>query len=93
MPMLRTFELRLKPKAAQRSELEHILADSVETYNAAFEERRDAWKLCQKRMTNYDQQAELTELRKDPRFAKVAVDIQRETLRRVEVRCKLSFGG
>jgi putative transposase len=56
----------------------------VETYNAAFEERRDAWKLCQKRITYYDQQAELTELRKDPRFAKVAVDIQREPLRRVE---------
>jgi hypothetical protein len=31
MPMLRTFELRLKPKAAQRAELERILADSVET--------------------------------------------------------------
>ena len=47
--------MRLKPKGAQRSELEHILADSLETYNAAFEERRDAWKLCQKRITYYDQ--------------------------------------
>jgi putative transposase len=84
MPMLRTSELRLKPKAAQRSELEHILSDSVETYNAALQERRDAWKLCQKRTTYYDQHSELTELRKDPRFAKVAVDIQREPLRRVE---------
>jgi hypothetical protein len=42
MPVLRSFELRLKPKAAQRSELERILADSVETYNAALQERRDA---------------------------------------------------
>jgi putative transposase len=84
MPMLRTFELRLKPKAAQRSEREHILADSVETYKAALQERRDAWKLCQKRITDYDQQAELTELRKDQRLAKVAVDIRREPLRRVD---------
>jgi putative transposase len=82
--MLRTFELRLKAKATQRSELERILADSVETYNAALQERRDAWKLCQKRITYYDQQTELTELRQDPRFATIAVDIQREPLRRVD---------
>jgi len=51
MPMLRTFELRLKPKAVQRAELARILADSAETYNAALQERRDAWKLCQKRIS------------------------------------------
>jgi hypothetical protein len=39
MPMLRTFDLRLKGQAAERSELERILADSVETYNAALQER------------------------------------------------------
>jgi putative transposase len=50
----------------------------------ACEERRGAWKLCPKRITYYDQQPEVTELRKDRRFAKVAVDIQREPLRRVE---------
>jgi putative transposase len=82
--MLRTFELRLKPKAAQRAELLHILADSCETYNAALEERRDAWKICQKVISLYDQQAELTELRRDSRFATIAVDIQREPLRRVD---------
>jgi len=71
--MLRTFELRLKPKAAQRSELAHILADSCETYNAALQERRDAWNLCRKQISYYDQQAELTELRKDAQFAAIAV--------------------
>jgi putative transposase len=84
MRMLRAFELRLKPKAAERTKLEHILADSCETYNAALQERRDAWKICQKRITYYDQQSELTELRKDPRFEVIAVDIQREPLRRVD---------
>ena len=82
--MLRSFELRLKPSAAQRAELAHILADSCETYNAALQERRDAWKLCQKRITYHDQQAELTELRKDSQFSTIAVDIQREPLRRVD---------
>jgi putative transposase len=84
MPMLRTFDLRLKPKAAQHSELEHILAASVETYNAALQERREVWNLCQKRITYDDQQAEWAELRKDHRFAKVAVDIHRKPLRGVE---------
>lgn len=91
MLMLRTFELRLKPKAAQRSELAHILADSCETYNAALQERRDAWNLCRKQISYYDQQAELTELRKDAQFAAIAVDIQREPLRRVDRAFKAFF--
>lgn len=89
--MLRTFELRLKPKAQERAELAYILADSCETYNAALQERRDAWKLCQKAITYYDQQAELTELRKDERFASIAVDIQREPLRRVDLAFRAFF--
>lgn len=84
MQMLRSFELRLKPKAAQRAAMQYILADSAETYNAALQERRDAWKLCQKAVTYYDQTAELTELRKDPTFAVIALDIQREPLRRID---------
>lgn len=82
--MLRSFELRLKPTAHQRAELARILDDSAETYNAALQERRDAWKLCQKRIGLYDQQKELTELRRDPNFANIAIDIQREPLRRVD---------
>src|SRR5271157_2466533 len=89
--MIRSYELRLKPKAAQRAAMQHILADSAETYNAALQERRDAWKLCQKAVTYYDQQAELTELRQDPQFAAIAVDIQREPLRRVDRAFKAFF--
>lgn len=71
-----------RPTAAQRSAFESILDDSRETYNAALQERRDAWKL--ERIGYYDQCKELTELRKDPRFAIIAADIQREPLRRVD---------
>jgi putative transposase len=81
--MLRSFELRLKPKASQRAAMLYILTDSCETYNAALQERRDAWKICQKQINYYAQTAELAELRKDPQFAIVASDIQREPLRRV----------
>lgn len=88
---MRTFQYRLDPNSTQVAALEYILADSCETYNAALSERREAWKLQRKSISLYDQQAELTELRKDPRFAVVACDIQREPLRRVNLAFKAFF--
>ena len=88
---MRTFQYRLRPNAAQVAALESILADSCETYNAALAERREAWKLQRKNVAYNDQQAELTELRKDPRFAVIACDIQREPLRRVDRAFKAFF--
>jgi putative transposase len=82
--MLRSYQLRLRPNRVQVAAFEEILRDSCETYNAALQERKEAWKLERKNVTFYDQCAELTELRKDPRFAMIAVDIQREPLRRVD---------
>jgi putative transposase len=87
----RTFTLRLRPTKAQVAELEYILADSCETYNAGLQERRDAWKLQRKSVTYNDQQSQLTELRKDPQFARIAVDIQREPLRRLDRAFKAFF--
>ena len=89
--MLKTFQFRLRPNATQRAALEYILADSAETYNAALQERKEAWKLQRKSITYRDQQAELTELRTDPKFAVIACDIQREPLRRVDRAFKAFF--
>lgn len=82
--MLRTFQFRLQPNATQRIALEYILADLCETYNAALQERRDAWKIQRKSVTYRMQQSQITELRKDPAFRVVAADIQRDPLRRVD---------
>jgi hypothetical protein len=47
----------------------------------------DAWKTCRKRIGNYEQQAELTQLRAvDPESASFPVAIQRDPLRRVRRR-------
>ncbi len=89
--MLRTFTFRLLPNATQRAALEFILADSCETYNAALSERREAWRLQRKSVNYYEQQAQLTELRKDPQFATIARDIQREPLRRIDRAFKAFF--
>ncbi len=86
-----TFTLRIRPTKEQIAAFETILADSCETYNAALQERRDAWKLQRKHITYVDQCAELTELRKDPQFARIAADIQREPLRRLDRAFKSFF--
>jgi putative transposase len=89
--MLRTFQFRLLPNAAQTAALTHILADNCETYNAALQERRDAWKLQQKSITWFDQSKELTELRKDATFRQIACDVMRDPLRRVDRAFKAFF--
>jgi putative transposase len=89
--MLRTFQFRLYPNAAQRAALEFVLRDNCETYNAALQERRDAWELERKAISYRMQQNELTELRQDGRFAVVACDIQRDPLRRVDRAFKAFF--
>jgi putative transposase len=89
--MLRTFQFRLKPNAAQATMLTRILADNAETYNACLEERIGAWRLARKSITYRDQQNELTELRRDERFRWMACDIQRDPLRRVDRAFKAFF--
>lgn len=89
--MLRTFQFRLLPNAGQRAALKRILADNAETYNAALQERIEAWKLQRKSITYRDQQNELTELRKDERFQWMACDIQRDPLRRIDRAFKAFF--
>jgi putative transposase len=68
-----------------------ILADNCETYNAALQERRDAWKLQHKSISYRNQQDEITELRKDPAFQWIACHIQRDPLRRVDLAFKAFF--
>jgi putative transposase len=89
--MLRTFQFRLYPNATQRTALEFVLRDNCETYNAALQERRDAWKLERKAITYRTQQDELTVLRQDKRFTVVSCDIQRDPLRRVDRAFKAFF--
>jgi len=82
--MLRTFQFRLYPSAAQQVAFEHILEDCCETYNAALQERRDAWNMQRKVVTRFDQQKELTELHKDPEFQWISTSIERHVLLRVD---------
>ncbi|MGH3440847.1 MAG: RNA-guided endonuclease InsQ/TnpB family protein [Nitriliruptorales bacterium] len=55
--------LAFKPSKGQERQLHRLLAACREVYNAALQERRDAWRLARKRITVVDQFKAVTELR------------------------------
>src|SRR5579872_7382627 len=61
-------------------------------YNAALQERRDAWQLQHVSVSRYDQQKELTELRAaDPEWAAIPGWIARSPIARVDHSMKAFF--
>ena len=83
--MIRAFRYPLRPSAAQETVLLVWLGQCCDLYNAALQERRDAWKK-QRVSVGYNAQTKsLTEWRRsDPDGAAVPVDVQRTALRRVD---------
>ena len=57
--MMKTFKYRIYPSKAQAKKLEQTLDICCELYNAALQERRDAWKICRKSVTYNQQQNQL----------------------------------
>lgn len=60
--MIRSFKFRLYPTRAQEARLVEILDRCRELYNAAIEQRSDAWRRCGKSLSAYDQNRELKTL-------------------------------
>lgn len=56
MSNLKAYRYRLYPNKQQVEKLQWTLDRCRELYNAAVQERRDAWKMCQVSIT-YNQQA------------------------------------
>ena len=59
----KTFKYRLCPTAAQVAQLETIVRVCRELYNAALQERRDAWRMQQVSINYYQQKAQLPAIR------------------------------
>lgn len=78
--------MRLYPSLKQTLALEATAALHCELYNAALQERRDAWRLQQKSISHTDQAFSLKEVKKvRPEFCDVTQMAQDATLRRVEL--------
>lgn len=60
--MFRSYKFRLYPTRAQEQRLVEILDRCRELYNAALEQRRDAWRRCGKTLTRFDQGREIRTL-------------------------------
>jgi putative transposase len=83
--MIRTFRYQMQPTREQEATLISWLSLCGELYNAAIQERRDAWKKRGVSVGLYDQFNELTELREaDPEWASVPHRLARSVLVRVE---------
>jgi putative transposase len=83
--MILTYRYRLLPTKQQHRALEAILESQRQIYNAALQERCDAYRLRGVTRTYVDQCKGLTELRQtDPEFSRLPVNLQRATLKRLE---------
>jgi len=79
-------QVRLYPTAAQIKRLEFMLHVTRHLYNAALQERRDAWKMRGVSVTYRQQYAELTDLRREePGIAAVYRECQDAILHRLDL--------
>jgi putative transposase len=83
--MIRTFRYPLKPTLTQETVLESWLVACCTLYNAALEQRREAWRKQRVGISRINQEKELTELRAvDLYWRTVPVWISRSALVRLE---------
>ena len=83
--MILTYRYRLLPTKSQHRALEAILESQRELYNAALQERIDAYRKAGIRRAYFDQLKALTEWRRcDPEGSALPVTLQRATLKRLD---------
>jgi len=82
--MNRTFRYRIYPTARQAVALGDMLADHCALYNAALQERRDAYRRSGVSVRYGDQSAQLKDIRSDAQYARWSFSSQQHTLRRLD---------
>ena len=83
--MKRAYKLRAYPTRPQEGRAVRLLADHCDLYNAALQERRDAWRMRKVSVSYTDQSAQLREIRAaDPHGqGRHSFTAQQQTLRRL----------
>lgn len=83
--IIRTFKYRIYPTKRQRSILNSQLLICAELFNAALQERRDAWKLSRKSINFRSQSDQLPDIKRDrPEIASVYSQVLQDVLHRVD---------
>jgi putative transposase len=76
----------LRPTRNQEAALSACLEDTRQLYNAALEERREAWRMGRHQVTFYSQDAQLKEIRADDpkRYERWSFSCERAAIRRLD---------
>ena len=84
--MRRSYKFRLRPTRQQEATLVACLDDTRQLYNAALEERREAWRMGRRRVTFYSQDAQLKQIRADDpeRYGRWSFSCERAAIRRLD---------
>src|SRR5437868_3330131 len=81
----RTFKFRLVPTRKQAERLDWTLARCRELYNAALQERRDAYRMAHKSLNYYDQANQLPAIKEvRSEYSEIHSQILQDVLRRVD---------
>jgi hypothetical protein len=82
----RSYKFRLRPTRNQEAALGACLEDTRQLYNAAVEERREAWRMGRRKVTFYSQSAQLKEIRADDpeRYGRWSFNCERSVIRRLD---------
>jgi len=83
--MHKTFKYRIYPSKAQARKLDATLALCCELYNAALQERRDAWRMSRTSINYHAQAIQLPEIKTTrPELGMVHSQVLQETLKRLD---------
>jgi putative transposase len=91
--MKRAYKLRAYPTRPQEGRAVRLLADHCDLYNAALQERREAWRLRKVRISYGDQSAQLKEIRAADTAGqgRHSFTAQQQTLRRLNAILSVYF--
>src|SRR5215469_16586402 len=77
----KTFKYRLHPTAEQEGTMEFVLRRCCELYNAALEERREAWRMCRVSSTLAGQSAQLPDIKQErPEYQDIHSQVVQDVL-------------
>src|SRR5260370_5501692 len=84
MTSLKAYKYRLYPNRKQTEKLQWTLDRARELYNAALEERRDAYRMCRVSISYNQQAAQLSEIKElRPEYNDIHSQVLQDVLRRV----------
>src|SRR5690349_4940221 len=90
--MMKAFKYRLYPTRKQAAVLQFTLDRNRELYNAALQERREAWQMNRVRVNYEKQSAQLPEIKEiRPEYNEIYSQILQDTLKRVDKAFKAFF--